>query len=363
MRLCCQSITQRQLVKKSLAQKASAVHTPGVSARNPRHVLLAGLFVLIGLVCLGALVLQFGRFQERGIGTYPLHVTFQNTAGLVEGSEVVLGGARIGRVSTEPTLTKNLRTRVTLQIRENVQIATGSEFSVGSVGLLGDKLVDILPPAPPFTGTIAPGSELIGTTAAGLETLQKDVSTVIDQAVTALETFDRTAARLDQTLTGFDRTLTSLNTGFLSEKNSEHFSQSMAKLDLFLTDLNEVGEDLEPTLADLRETLSTFDKTARTADKTLLTADEQLQALKPAIADLQPAARSLRETSEKAGEVLDQLGNDQSLLSEVTSPDGQVASDTRQFVRNLKRYGILRYRDDETEPEPDPRSRFKGRRR
>ena len=38
-------------------------------------------------------------------------------------------------------------------------------------------------------------------------------------------------------------------------------------------------------------------------------------------------------------------------------------TDAKVFVRNLRRYGILRYRNDEIPPEDDPRNRYRGKRR
>ena len=43
--------------------------------------------------------------------------------------------------------------------------------------------------------------------------------------------------------------------------------------------------------------------------------------------------------------------------------DREPAQDAKTFLRNLRRYGILGYRDAQTHDERDPRNRFRGRRR
>ena len=72
--------------------------------RDTKKEQLAGLFVLIGLVLLGGLILQFGSFGDRLSGSYSLHIKFDNTEGIIKGSEVLFRGAKVGRVSEDPEL-------------------------------------------------------------------------------------------------------------------------------------------------------------------------------------------------------------------------------------------------------------------
>ena len=58
-----------------------------------------GAFVFVGLAVLAALVVQFGRVGEGMKTYYPLTVRFSDASGLLKGSDVLLAGAKIGRVS------------------------------------------------------------------------------------------------------------------------------------------------------------------------------------------------------------------------------------------------------------------------
>ena len=58
-----------------------------------------GAFVFVGLAALAALVVQFGRIGEGWKTYYPLTVRFADASGLLKGSDVLLAGAKIGRVS------------------------------------------------------------------------------------------------------------------------------------------------------------------------------------------------------------------------------------------------------------------------
>ena len=63
-----------------------------------------GAFVFVGLAVLAALVVQFGRINEGFKTYYGLTVQFPNASGLLKGSDVLLAGAKIGRVSGGPRL-------------------------------------------------------------------------------------------------------------------------------------------------------------------------------------------------------------------------------------------------------------------
>ena len=110
-----------------------------------------GVFVFAGLVMLGALVVQFGRLGE-GLKTYyALTIRFSDASGLLKGSDVLLAGARIGKVSGGPRLVREGNgVAVPLKIYDYVKIPEGSKFTVGSSGLLGDRFVSVtMPPGVP----------------------------------------------------------------------------------------------------------------------------------------------------------------------------------------------------------------------
>src|SRR5881396_2989859 len=110
-----------------------------------------GAFVFVGLAMLGALVVQFGRLGE-GLKTYyPLTVRFTDASGLLKGSDVLLAGAKIGKVAGGPRLVRQGHgVEVPLKIYDYVRVPEGSKFTVGSSGLLGDRFVNVtMPPGQP----------------------------------------------------------------------------------------------------------------------------------------------------------------------------------------------------------------------
>src|SRR5437773_10799571 len=94
---------------------------------------------------LGALVVQFGRLGEGFRTYYPLTVRFSDASGLLKGSDVLLAGARIGKVSGGPRMVREGQgVDVPLKIYDYIKIPEVSKFTVGSSGLLGDRFVIVV---------------------------------------------------------------------------------------------------------------------------------------------------------------------------------------------------------------------------
>src|SRR5436853_2059013 len=110
-----------------------------------------GIFVFVGLAMLAALLVQFGRLGEGFKTYYAVTVRFNNASGLLKGSDVLLAGARIGKVAGGPRLVREGDgVAVPLKIYDYVKVPEGTKFTVGSSGLLGDRFVDVtMPPGVP----------------------------------------------------------------------------------------------------------------------------------------------------------------------------------------------------------------------
>src|SRR5438045_1017846 len=92
-----------------------------------------GVFVFLGVAAVGALVVQFGRLGEGFKTYYPLTVRFNDASGLLKGSDVLLAGARIGKVAGGPRLVREGGSvDVAVKIYDYIKIPRGREYTVGS---------------------------------------------------------------------------------------------------------------------------------------------------------------------------------------------------------------------------------------
>jgi phospholipid/cholesterol/gamma-HCH transport system substrate-binding protein len=89
-----------------------------------------GVFVFLGLAMLGALVVQFGRLGEGFKTYYALTIRFNDASGLLKGSDVLLAGARIGKVADGPRLVhEGTGIAVPLKIYDYIKIPEGAKFT------------------------------------------------------------------------------------------------------------------------------------------------------------------------------------------------------------------------------------------
>lgn len=109
--------------------------------------------IVIGAVTLSALLLILGLMNARHDLSGPatgnaisLVGKFNKVDGLVEGSEVRLGGIKIGQVS-EMALDSAYRAVVTFDVDTNVGLPTDTSAAIHTDGLFGSKFVVLEPGA------------------------------------------------------------------------------------------------------------------------------------------------------------------------------------------------------------------------
>ena len=110
--------------------------------KNRSLELTVGLFVLIGLVCLGYLTIKLGKMEVFDSKGYNLRAQFDSVAGLRTGAGVEMAGVGIGKV-TQITLNKNYVAVVNMRIDNNIKLSEDSIASVKTSGLIGDKYISI----------------------------------------------------------------------------------------------------------------------------------------------------------------------------------------------------------------------------
>ncbi|MBK1828529.1 MlaD family protein [Haloferula rosea] len=331
-------------------------------SESPRKTeAMVGLFIFVGLALLGILIVQFGRFGDRFIGKYAVTVVFDDAAGLIRGSEVRMGGAKIGKVATHPALNENVKVEVQVDIDERIRIPEGSAFQISSASILGDKLIVITPPATSTGEFIEAGTTIAGAGPSGLDALQNNAEAVSRDARQLLVDAAKTMKQIDgaigdiRTATGeLTTTLQKVNEGILTEEN-------MGRIETTLANLEQASAGLDPTLADARQAIQSIESAAAEARTTFAEATVRIEELEPALKEIPSAVSSLSRAADKAAETLDHVEGGKGLLGTLAY-DEEVSDDAKTFIRNLKQQGILRYRDKET-PEDDPRTRFKSRRR
>ncbi len=105
--------------------------------------LSVGFFVLLGIICLGYLTIKLGKMELTGGNGYEIHAVFSNSGGLAVGTDVLIAGIKIGKV-TKVAL-ENYNAKVTFKINEGVKIPQDAIAAIKTKGLIGEKYVEISP--------------------------------------------------------------------------------------------------------------------------------------------------------------------------------------------------------------------------
>jgi len=112
---------------------------------HSRAEIVVGIFVLIGIVCLGYLAIRLGKLELLGNTGYILYADFSSVAGLKVGDPAEIAGVRIGKV--ESLGLADDRARIALRVDPHVKLQEDAIASVRARGLIVDKFVLITPGA------------------------------------------------------------------------------------------------------------------------------------------------------------------------------------------------------------------------
>ncbi len=184
-----------------------------------------GALVLVAILLFMGFVLSIGRRSALFEDRYSLWTSFSSTEGLTVGAPVRLAGVTVGNVTRvafgrDP---KDRRIILTLTVEQRVRdrIREDSVASIGTIGLVGDKVLDITVGSfdrPP----LAPGAQLASVD-------PPDYSRLLQKGDRILDNVTRITASLDEFLAGgesagkrnFSEALRSLRTTLVEVEKGE----------------------------------------------------------------------------------------------------------------------------------------------
>ncbi|MGC8977212.1 MAG: MlaD family protein [Candidatus Ratteibacteria bacterium] len=103
-----------------------------------------GIFVLLGILAI--IFFIFTQTKTGKMRGYEINVLFDYVSGLEVGSPVRVSGVRVGEVKKIEILYENIpKVMVKLKINPGVKIAKGSRITIKTLGIIGEKYVEITP--------------------------------------------------------------------------------------------------------------------------------------------------------------------------------------------------------------------------
>lgn len=315
--------------------------------------MLVGLFLFVGLLMLGGLILQFGRVREVFKDTYTLRVEFANASGIKEGSPVFLGGSRVGKVNHKPELNTTFTgVIIDLELFKDVLVPADATFAVSSAGLMGDALIEIKPSGKE-TDVFLPHDYdkiIAGEKAGGLSDLQSTAKSVGEKVDGVLD-------EVKIALTDVKQAMSKINKGALADGTIQDFKEGMEHLNSTLKRVDEKvlgdenAENLKTALADLKEAAASFKSASKNVEESSKKLGPMFDKLDPAIAKAEgvmasadESLQSIKKAADAFSAAAENITTGKGLLGALMN-DQRLMTDFRDLIYNFKVNGPLWYKD------------------
>ena len=232
--------------------------------KKPGLEFKVGIFVIIALVILSVLVFKAGDFRMKP--GYSIRMVFDTISGIEPGSAIKLAGVDVGEVK-DIRVSRNAEgetfAEVFTRINQGVYIEEDAKPRISSMGVLGDKYVEVLP------GTV--GAKAI--TESGM--LMGHEPSNMDDLVNS-----------GQRLLGkIEYTVDNLNQVVADPEFKTHLKGTFVNLDKTATDLSESVADLKDTMASAKIVMARLRDGEGTVGR-LLKEDKIAKDLEAFVADI-----------------------------------------------------------------------------
>jgi len=142
-----------------------------------------GVFALAGLAVLIAVIFLIGNKKGLFSTTFHVHGMFKNVNGLQVGNNARFAGINVGVVEAIE-IVNDTTVKVVLSLNQDVKkfIKKDAKLSIGSDGLMGDKLVVISPGGATTTEEVKNGDQLAGVNPFDVDKMIKKITGIADDA-------------------------------------------------------------------------------------------------------------------------------------------------------------------------------------
>ncbi len=289
----------------------------------------SGIAIFLAFIILiaGFLFLKNSVFKA---GTYPLFIEFNDVTGLEPGDIVSVSGLRIGKVDDFEL--KGLKVFITISISPDVQLPTDSQVQIKSLGMVGEKFIDIKPGTSPnfFTDgdtlqgkSVGDFSDLTGSA----EGLMLQAEELLGNIRIAFENiFDaRGQADLKETLAHLRSLSATLN------NNSGHIAKTLMNIDSLSTNLSEI---LTARRGEVESSIKNFSEASNRLEGLTNKMDESMTSVQSLLAKIENEEGSVGKVIAK-----DDLYND---LRHLTAELDTLVQDLKKRPQKYLNLGFIK---------------------
>ncbi|UCE43240.1 MAG: MCE family protein [Candidatus Aminicenantes bacterium] len=282
-----------------------------------RQEIKIGLFLSIGLIILAVFIFVVGdistMFEKKG---YTLYTYFDSVAGLERKTVVRMAGVKVGAV--EAITLKGSKAEVAMDIQPDIEISRDSRATLASLGLLGEKYIEITPGIE--EEVVQPGGTIGSLPPVSFDQLGIILSSVGDdikstsRAMRELLGEGEARVNIKEILQNLSMVSAELKE-FIGESRP-HLTQSLDKaslaIDTFDQNVHSISENLDELILLLKDTVEENRDSLK----------GNLEGIKELISKMEEALKTLNESLEKINKgegTLGKLIEDPSLYEKTES--------------------------------------------
>jgi phospholipid/cholesterol/gamma-HCH transport system substrate-binding protein len=259
-----------------------------------------GVFMLVILGVLGYFILKIEDINVRRHGVRTVTAVFNDVAGLDNKSTVRIAGVRKGKVKDIDVMPDG-RAKVTMEIDDDVPLHANAQAKVTSLGLLGEKYVDIVPGTP--DSPIVPETQknaMIQTTPS-----PASIDQVTDQISAIATDVKAITASLRQTIGGpaGEKRLDDIveNVRAITFQVRELVAANRSNVDATMANVRVISEELRREIPQLASSID------RVANEVGGTVGENRKDVRQVVENLRELSRDLRTTTDNLNAITGQV--------------------------------------------------------
>ncbi|HEX9082491.1 MAG TPA: MlaD family protein [Holophagaceae bacterium] len=269
-----------------------------------------GIFFTAAIAVVGFLIFRTEKLQLGGQNNRVLRYTiFDQVAGLTPQSKILVAGVKVGEV--ERISLDGGRARVDLAISKDVGVYDDASVSLGSIGILGEKFID-LDPGHPQKGPFPEDKPLPSKAGVSLDNLMETLSDIgknvkgVTQALNESIGGEQGRQKLDEIVDNI-RVLTA-EFRSMAQENHSAINNTMANVEAISGDLR----DKLPKLADQ------FEKVGQNLNAIL---EENRPELKGVVGDVRKLAQSFQGTADNLKVLTDRINHGEGTVGKLLNDD------------------------------------------
>ena len=272
-----------------------------------------GIFFTAAVAVVGLLIFRTEKLELGGKKDSVTRFTyFDQVAGLNPQSKIRVAGVPVGEV--EKITLSGGRAKITLSLSKDVALYGDANVSLGSIGILGDKYVD-LDPGHPQKGAFPDDSPIPSKAGVSLDNLMETLADIgknvkgVTQALNESIGGEQGRQKLDEIVDNI-RVLTA-EFRSMAEENHSAINNTMANVQAITADLR----DKLPKLADQ------FDTVGKNLNAIL---EENRPELKGAVTDVRKLAESFQGTADNLKRITDKISDGQGTVGKLLNDDSTI---------------------------------------